>query len=70
MASCRSCNAEIEFVKSATTGKFVPLDLKPTADGNLFVNNGFVHAFDNEPSRVRRTSHFATCPQASSWRKK
>ncbi len=72
MASCNSCGAAIEWAESATTGKSVPIDLEPTKDGTLAVVNGKAHAYTLEDlalKRERRTSHFATCPDAADWRK-
>ncbi len=72
MATCKSCDAPIEWATSATTGKAMPLDVGDTPNGNLVVVQGSVRAFtaeDERLHRVRRTSHFATCPQAGKWRR-
>lgn len=71
MASCKSCNADIEWAESTATGKAVPLDREPTANGNLVLINGKVRGYtpeDEKLGRERRTSHFATCPHANDWR--
>ena len=74
MSLCRSCNAAIEWLVT-TAGKSIPVDVEPTADGNLVVNGaGEVQALGPlellalPPGTVRRTSHFATCPDAEQWR--
>lgn len=70
-AKCRSCGAPIEWATSETTGKSIPLDLVPTANGNLVLVNGrsrYYSADDVKLHRERRTSHFATCPDAKQWR--
>jgi len=72
VAKCNSCEAEIEWAESATTGKPVPLNVGATPDGSLAVVNGKAHAYTLEDlalKRDRRTSHFATCPDADDWRK-
>ena len=71
MATCRSCNAPIEWGTSDTTGKPIPLDLAPSPTGNLSIVNGRVRAYGSDDARVhreRRVSHFATCPDAADWR--
>jgi hypothetical protein len=66
---CKSCGAPIEWATSAKTGKAIPLDAEPAADGNLVVIDGIAGpAIATEPAEIRRKSHFATCPQAASWR--
>lgn len=71
MANCKSCGAEIEWVEGERTGKPMPLDVGAKPDGNLVVVNGKARAFtaeDGKLHRERRTSHFATCPDAKEWR--
>jgi len=55
---CRSCHAEIVWIKTST-GKLIPCDPKSvtvvTTDGKVVM--GY-------------TAHFATCPQANAWRVK
>jgi len=57
---CKSCNADIVFLKSKHTGKFVPVDA--TFDIFADTSDGF---FD----KSIHTSHFATCPNADKHRK-
>jgi hypothetical protein len=68
--TCKSCSAPIEWVKSARTGKAMPLDIEPTDNGNLVVIDGVAHPRLAGDTKPRRTSHFATCPQAESWRRR
>jgi hypothetical protein len=35
MSACRSCGAEVEWVRFQHTGKLVPLDPAPRDDGNI-----------------------------------
>lgn len=76
---CKSCGAEIEWATSAKTGKAIPLDLGEAVavPGRpisvlLVVWEGVARPaqLDDPPSVKLRTSHFATCPQAASWRKR
>ena len=56
---CRSCGAEIFWIKNTQTGKLIPCDPRVrtviTETGNCIKG---------------RETHFATCPQAEEWRKK
>lgn len=84
MARCRSCFAEIEWVKSAKTESTIPLDATPTKDGNIIVRNERAHVYKDAATAFaslgtlqkyewplrQRTSHFATCPNADKHRKK
>lgn len=81
MASyCKSCNAEIEWVKSEASGRPMPLDVTrdgrgnivETPNGNLAVAAGMAHPYGSDDKRLardRRASHFVTCPQAGDWRR-
>jgi hypothetical protein len=53
---CRSCNARIVFLKTAS-GKNMPVDA------------GTVEATDTEFDSTRHKSHFAECPNANQHRK-
>jgi hypothetical protein len=71
MASCRSCNADIEWAEWADTGKAVPLDVGAKPNGNLVVVSGKVRRYTHEDAKLgreKRASHFATCPDAKDWR--
>lgn len=74
MTQCRSCHAAIAWVKTVT-GANMPLDLSPTADGNVVLNArgeaevlGPLELLALPAGTVRRTPHHATCPDAASWR--
>ncbi len=72
MASCRSCNAPIEWAEFEASGKPCPLDAEPVANGNLVLLKGKVRKYTDEDARLgreRRASHFATCKDATQWRK-
>lgn len=74
MATCKSCGADIVWVKTES-GKSMPLDASPIdptkIDGACFIENGIARfgAFDLPRGTLRYVSHFATCPQAKEHRK-
>lgn len=65
---CRSCNAEIIWAVTAT-GKRMPVDAAPSANGNIHLEGTTAIVLD-EPVDGARTSHFATCPNADQHRKR
>lgn len=71
MATCRTCDAEIIWAKSATTGRPMPMDAKPDPKGTFVIISGKARAATAEDDRLFRdrfTSHFATCKDADEWR--
>lgn len=49
----------------------MPLDEKPVADGNVVLIDGRAHVLSSMDGHYTRyKSHFATCPQAASWRRR
>lgn len=80
MAVCRSCGAEILFIK-LRSGRTMPLDAKPipyrkeaggkerlvTAGGEVVACTTKIR--DGEADGRGYRSHFATCPSAQEWRK-
>lgn len=73
MANCRSCGEPIEWCTWEDSGKTIPLDLGVAPKGNIAVVGDKVHRYGAEDERLgrdRRVSHFATCKDADSWRKK
>lgn len=83
MAICRSCNAQIDWVKTAN-GKNMPVDLAefpviPDAagdilavdqDGQVFRGKTCSESEEAERYQYARLSHFATCPNAAQHRRK
>jgi hypothetical protein len=75
--SCRSCLAPIRWVLTGS-GKRMPLDTEAVPDGNVTVDRYeadhaivVVHATPADvpaSEALRYKSHFATCPEADSWR--
>lgn len=70
MAKCKSCGAEIRWVKTEN-GKSMPLDEKPVPDGRITIKNG-IAAIRPIPDTdgIRFNSHFVTCPNANQHRRK
>lgn len=82
MSKCKSCGAEIIWIKMKGTGKAMPVDAKkitysenlhPGAKDalTLVTENGTIvrTQFDPGGDKVGYTSHFATCPNAAQFRK-
>jgi hypothetical protein len=76
-SKCKSCGAAIRFVKTEA-GRTMPIDLEPVDDGTWFLGeDGVVRIMTKEPAELRGQmiamplykSHFATCPNASAFRK-
>lgn len=74
MSQCRSCNAPVRFVPSATTGKLMILNADPDPRGRILVRAGKAHVmgglFDTHHDELRYTDHHATCPDAAKYRKR
>lgn len=78
MPVCRSCQAAIIWCQSER-GKTMPVDAEPSEDGTLVIQPALL---PGDPPRAlyvgrrkpgerdaRHRAHFATCPQASHWRR-
>lgn len=52
MSFCRSCGAEVEWVLTVGNGRAMPLDVVPTADGNI------VKISRTDGSRMTRPDRF------------
>lgn len=77
MSRCKSCNAEIIWIKTKT-GKSMPcnpkpIQFRPDPDGemNLVESDGTVikGTMDTASQRVGYISHFATCPNSNRHRR-
>jgi hypothetical protein len=76
---CRSCLAPMRWAVSEATNKRIPLDPDAVPDGNIYVlrweEGTPVVIVAATPADVpggealRYKTHFATCPQAQTWRK-
>lgn len=74
MPTCNSCQAEVIWIVT-TAGVRMPLDAQPVTEGRpLFVIlPGGARVATAEDRRLHRDlymSHFATCPDGDSWRKR
>jgi len=85
MSACKSCGAEVRWAVSESTNKRMPLDYRPSLDGNIALRDG-EDPFGDRYARVignrevldqmraegasLYTSHFATCPNAKQHRSK
>lgn len=63
VGTCRSCGASVFFAKS-DAGKWMPFDCKPVNGYIIRDDEGTLRAI-HQPTHI---SHFATCPQAETWR--
>lgn len=78
--TCRSCHQPVRWVITNAKGRRMPLDPEPVPDGNVWIDHieggvpvvevALTH--DDVPRSVALTyvSHFVTCRDADSWRKK
>lgn len=69
------CGARIVFARSDTTGRIMPLDATPVPIGTWRLTRDLfnqVVAFSSKPGpgEMLRVSHFATCPNASEFRRR
>ena len=62
--TCRSCGARLEWAISADTSKRMPFNPPIVLVPTLIADAAVVH-IDMDKTH----SHFATCPQATSWRR-
>lgn len=53
---CRSCKAQIRWVKVEKSGKKMPVNAAPDPNGLILAGGDHY------------TSHYATCPDAKKWR--
>ena len=81
MSRCRSCGAPILWAITGKASKPMPVDAEPSPDGNLVLTEDGAQSraivldkiqlrFARERGEALHCSHFATCPEASDWRRK
>lgn len=69
MSRCKSCGAEIDWVKTRS-GKFMPIDMGKRFGGNVeFGDDGMPSIVPALPDVERFVSHFTTCPDANEHRR-
>ena len=71
MSTCRSCCKDIIWSETAS-GKKIPIDPEPVPSGNIMLecHGALATVVAPRPDVKRHVSHFATCPNASSHRKR
>jgi len=72
VSTCRSCGSAIVWAFTPK-GKRMPVDAVPHEKGTMVLTNygGHVVAdYMRESYQRRHRPHFATCPDAQSWRKR
>lgn len=71
--NCRSCGARLIWAVTAS-GRTMPVDYEPHEEGNLRLKiaNGltYVEVVAQHARGQLHRPHFATCPDADSWRKR
>lgn len=82
-AECRSCHAAITWTTNTKSGKRMPIDPVPVANGNIVLTTGNDgpratvltkaelekrHQLPGGPGDLY-VSHHATCPQRDTWRR-
>jgi hypothetical protein len=64
---CGSCSAPIEWATTAK-GRHIPLDVETTGQPNVLIDDdGVAHVVS--AGHGDRTPHWATCPDATEWRR-
>jgi hypothetical protein len=83
VSKCRSCGAPVIWTITEGEGKTMPVDAEPVEDGNIRLEERGQKTNMGTPaptaiydtteslfgSSNRYVSHFATCPEATQWRK-
>lgn len=64
MTSCRTCGADIRWLRLAKSGKAIPIDPNPNPEGTLIIKDGMGHTAPEDHKGPRYMTHFATCPDA------
>lgn len=75
---CLSCKKPVIWTRTERGGKPMPVDADPTGDGNVALRwapDGTITAWIPKPHlafgrRDLRKSHFATCKDAGTWRRR
>jgi hypothetical protein len=77
VAKCKRCEAEVRWATWRKSGKRMPVDAEPVADGDLWLSIALmdgaqvmcVDKAGAAPGRNRYVSHFKTCPFADQERR-
>lgn len=73
-ASCLSCGAPVIWVRTEG-GMWMPVDAEPVEQGGLYVwqlvdGTWRCSVVESSYGKRRHRPHFATCPDAESWRRR
>lgn len=73
LSPCRSCGAEIIWAETVN-GKRIPLDAEPNSEGTFDLSEPIPGCtpeatYTKKGTAPELMSHFATCPEAASWRR-
>lgn len=70
-SKCSSCGAAILWLNTAK-GKSMPVDAEPSEGGNIRISRGVAEVLSkpDQKDEPLHKSHFATCPNAATHRKK
>ena len=66
---CKSCRQLVCWVVMAKSGRRMPIDPTPAANGNLVLDNQGMAHVDSQAGRAKFISHFATCPNSQQHRR-
>lgn len=67
---CRNCGASVRWLQSAATGNLIPVDIRPSENGNIIVQGNLAvtlrggDLFEAILDGPRFCNHFATCSAA------
>ncbi|HET8906727.1 MAG TPA: hypothetical protein VFN11_07160 [Ktedonobacterales bacterium] len=66
---CRSCSANVYWLKNDKTGKIAPIGAMATEAGNIEIDVGkqTYRVVGKQPGR--HTNHFVTCPSRDIWKR-
>ncbi len=67
-SACRSCRAPIRWARTVT-GRAIPLNAEPDADGNVELVDGVASLWLWRDGAVRYMPHHATCPTVDQHRR-
>jgi len=68
---CRSCGAAVLWLRHHRTGRLAPIDAEPADNGIAILvgDDRYAIVVQATPAPITRYApHYATCPQAATWR--
>lgn len=67
--NCSSCKRSVFWVVMAKSGKRMPVDIAPAANGTIVIGADGMGYIDRNAGRAKFVSHFASCPNAAKHRR-